>query len=267
VQLGIPVALAAGNLTLPQLEVAVRRLLRARLRLGMFDPPESNPYNFITHEAVASDAHLALAEKAAREGLTLLKNNAPVASAAAAAAASVAAAPPALPLSLPALAGKTVALIGPNANASYTLLGSYSDPGCCTTGGIPTILQELTPRLDAGGVKLTYSPGCADTNCADSSGFAAAEAAAAAADGAIVVVFGMGNSRYNCGGAKDRADCEAEDYDRPSCALPGMQPQLISAVRRAARAGVPVVGVLIHGGSICFDAPVLAALDALLDGW
>ena len=276
-QLGIPAALAAGDLTLAQLEVPVRRLMRARIQLGMFDPPASNRYNFITHDAVASAAHIALAEKAAREGLTLLKNSAPAtatatataAAAASGAAASGAAAPapaPALPLALHALAGKTVAVIGPNANASYILLGSYSDPHCCTTGGIPTILQELSPRLSDAGVAVSYAPGCADANCADSSGFAAAASVAAAAD-AVVIAFGMGNSQFACGGAKNRNDCEAEAWDRPSCALPGMQPQLISAVRAAVRAGTPVVGVLIHGGSICFDAPVLGALDALLDGW
>jgi beta-glucosidase-like glycosyl hydrolase len=260
VQLGIPAALAAGHLTLAQLEVPVRRLMRARLRLGMFDPPASNRYNYITHDAVASGTHLALAEKAAREGLTLLKNNAPAATTTTAAAAS------ALPLALHALAGKTVAVVGPNANASYILLGSYSDPGCCTAGGIPTILQELSPRLAAAGVAVSYSPGCADANCASTDGFAAAAAAAAAAD-AVVIALGMGNAQYNCGGAKDRSDCEAEAWDRPSCALPGMQPQLVAAVRAAVRAGTPVVGVLVHGSSLCLDAATLAALDALLDGW
>lgn len=248
VQSGIPAALAAGTVTVAQLETAVRRLMKARLRLGMFDPPASLAYNFITHAEVASAAHLVLAEKAARAGVTLLKNNAR-----------------ALPLALSRLAGKTVAVLGPNANASYPLLGSYSDPGCCTTGGIPSLLDELSARLTAAGVGVAYAPGCPDANCATDSGFA--DAAAAAADAsAVVVMFGTGtpgvlplfpptfplpafpplrhavlhphlppprtaNSNYDCGGAKNRDDCEAEDWDRPTCRLPGMQPELLAAIR------------------------------------
>ena len=86
----------------------MRRLLRVRLRLGMFDPPSSLAYNAITHASVASPAHLALAEAAARAGVTLLRNNVPAG-----------AARPALPLSLTALAGKTIAVVGPNANGAW----------------------------------------------------------------------------------------------------------------------------------------------------
>jgi len=138
VQTGIPLALAAGNITTAQLTTAVRRLLRARLRLGMFDPPASLAYNNITYADVASPANLALAEVAARKGMTLLVNKGA-----------------ALPLAPKPPAGKRYALLGPNANASYILLGSYSDPGCCKAG-IPTLLQELTPRV---GGALAYAPG------------------------------------------------------------------------------------------------------------
>lgn len=180
VQVGIPAALAAGNITLDQLNVPARRLMRARLRLGMFDPAATNPYDAIDMSSVASPAHLALAEQAAREGMTLLKNKGGST----------------LPLSLQALASKTVAVLGPNANASYTLLGSYSDPKCCSAG-IPSMLTEFSARAVAAGVAVTYAPGCTDPNCADTSLFAPATALAATAD-AVVVVFGMGNTQYAC---------------------------------------------------------------------
>ena len=248
VQTGIPLALAAGNITTAQLTTAVRRLLRARLRLGMFDPPASLAYNNITYADVASPANLALAEAAARKGMTLLVNKGA-----------------ALPLAPKPPAGKRYALLGPNANASYILLGSYSDPDCCKAG-IPTLLQELTPRV---GGALAYAPGCASPNCADDSGFAAAAAAAGSADtAAVILVLGMGNTQYACSGDHtDTSDCEAEDHDRTTCALPGMQPALVAAVKAAMAPGVPLVAVLVHGGAFCIDPVTLGAFDAVLDAW
>jgi beta-glucosidase len=74
VQEGISEAVAAGNLTMDRVALSVRRLMRVRVRLGMFDPPMANPYNAITNASVASPEHLAVAELAARKGMTLLKN-------------------------------------------------------------------------------------------------------------------------------------------------------------------------------------------------
>lgn len=200
VQQGIPAAVAAGTVTLAQLETAVRRLMRARVSLGMFDSPYAVAYNFITHASVASAEHLALAEELARAGITLLKNEGK-----------------ALPLSLGGLAAGGLALLGPNANASYALLGSYSDPGCCTTGGIPTLLDTLGAKAAAAGVPLRYAPGCTGgANCADQALFPAATAAAASSR-AAVLVLGLDNTQFNCKGAKDRAACEAENYDRTTC--------------------------------------------------
>ena len=98
VQQGIPLAVAAGNLTLDRVALSVRRLMRVRLRLGMFDPPSLNRYDAITNASVGSAASLAVAERAARKGMTLLRNE------------RVAGGAPALPLSLAALSGKRVHL-------------------------------------------------------------------------------------------------------------------------------------------------------------
>jgi len=250
VQVGIPLALAAGNISTQQLTTAVKRLLRSRLRLGMFDPPALLPYQNIDRTAVASPAHLELAEKAAREGMTLFINK-------------MVGTTPALPLKLSSM--KKVAVLGPNANASYILLGSYSDPHCCTAG-IPTLLEEFSQRALAAGVSLTYSSGCADQNCADTSGFSAAATAASTAD-AVILALGMGNAQFNCAGASNRDDCEAEASDRRTCALPGLQPGLVSAIKSSLKPGSPLIGVLVHGGAFCIDPVTLSSFDALLDAW
>ena len=83
----------------------------------------------------------------------------------------------------------------------------------------------------------------------------------------MVVVLGMGEAEYDCGGQRDKTACEAEAYDRLTCALPGNQPGLVAALRAAVRPGVPLIGVLIHGGAFCLSPATLGDLDAILAGW
>jgi beta-glucosidase len=87
------------------LDLAVRRLFRTRMRLGMFDPPSQVPYSDIPYEVVNSAEHRALALQAARESIVLLKNDG------------------LLPLSKEI---GSIAVIGPNADDLMTLLGNYN---------------------------------------------------------------------------------------------------------------------------------------------
>src|SRR5947209_15589285 len=80
--------------------------MTARFRLGMFDPPEAVPYSRIPFFENDSEAHRALALKAARELMVLLKNENNT-----------------LPLQKDL---NTVAVIGPNADALEVLLGNYN---------------------------------------------------------------------------------------------------------------------------------------------
>lgn len=97
------------------IDQAVSRLLTARFKLGMFDPPEMVKYSQIPYSEVDSPAHRQLALEAARKSIVLLKNE-----------------NGALPLPKNL---KTVAVIGPNADDSDVLLGNYN--------GIPT--APITP--------------------------------------------------------------------------------------------------------------------------
>ncbi len=98
-------ALQQGLVTEADLDVALRRLFTARLRLGMFDPPEQVRYAQIPYTANESKEHDALARRVAQESIVLLKNDG------------------ILPLRKAAL--KTVAVVGPNADDPMTLLGNY----------------------------------------------------------------------------------------------------------------------------------------------
>ena len=112
---------------------AVRRLMRARFQLGMFDPPEKVPYAKIPISENNSEAHRQLALQAARESIVLLKN-----------------ANDFLPLSS---RDKRIAVIGPDADSLDILLGNYN--------GTP--LHPVTPlagiRKRFGDANVTYVPG------------------------------------------------------------------------------------------------------------
>src|SRR5215469_15737942 len=99
-------AVKQGSLTEKDIDVALKRLMTARFRLGMFDPPEMVPYARIPFSENDSPAHRQMALRAARESIVLLKNENNT-----------------LPLKKDL---KAIAVIGPNADAAEVLLGNYN---------------------------------------------------------------------------------------------------------------------------------------------
>jgi beta-glucosidase len=93
-------------ITESEIDQSVKRLLTARFRLGMFDPPAAVPFNSIPFSENDSAAHATLSLEAARASFVLLKNN-----------------PGTLPLSNSV---HTIAVIGPNAAALPALEGNYN---------------------------------------------------------------------------------------------------------------------------------------------
>ena len=100
----LPLAVRKGLITEAALDDALTRLFTARMRLGMFDPPERVRWARIPYSANQSAEHDALARKMAQESLVLLKNDG------------------VLPLSRDT---KKVAVIGPTADDTMALLGNY----------------------------------------------------------------------------------------------------------------------------------------------
>ena len=70
----IPAALQSGKISEERLNDAVSRVVRVRMRLGEFDPPERLPWNNLTLDVIDSPEHRALALKASQESLVLLQN-------------------------------------------------------------------------------------------------------------------------------------------------------------------------------------------------
>jgi beta-glucosidase len=127
-------AVRAGLAAEAELDTALRRLLAARFRLGMFDPPGRVPWSGIPYSVNDSPEHRALALESARKSIVLLKNEGGL-----------------LPLSK---TPGTLAVIGPNADDVEVLLGNYngfpSDP-VSPLRGIREKVSEGTRVLFASG--------------------------------------------------------------------------------------------------------------------
>jgi beta-glucosidase len=125
-------AVHRGYLPESAVDTALIRLFTARIKLGMFDPPDSFPYAKIDEKELSSPAHRDLARKLADESMVLLKNDGT------------------LPLKT---SGIRIAVIGPLANQTRVLLGNYN--------GTPThavsILDGL--RKEFAGADIRYEPG------------------------------------------------------------------------------------------------------------
>ena len=138
----LPEAVKNGWVSEADINVSLRRLLLARMKLGDFDSDDMVEWTKIPESVVASKAHKQLALQMAREGIVLLKNNG------------------ILPLKQ-----KNIVVMGPNANDSVMMWGNYSGYPTHTV----TSLQGLQSLLGAKNVK--YIPGCGLTRSEVSESF------------------------------------------------------------------------------------------------
>ncbi|KAH6813509.1 beta-D-xylosidase 4 [Perilla frutescens var. frutescens] len=200
-------AVDRGLLNETTIDKAVSNNFATMMRLGFFDGnPSKQLYGNLGPKDVCTTANQNLAREVAREGIVLLKNL-----------------EGSLPLSSTAI--KSLAVIGPNANATHTMLGNYEGTPCKYTSP----LQGLTAS-----VATVYQPGCADTSCATAQVDAAKQVAAAA--DAVVLVMGSDQS------------IERESFDRLKITLPGQQQLLISEVAKVSKG--PVILVIMSGGGM-----------------
>ena len=113
-------------ITEAEIDTSLRRLLTARFRLGMFDPPEKVPYAQIPYSVNDSPEHRTLALEAARKSIVLLKNEAGM---------------------LPLRKGmKPIAVIGPNADNLDVLLGNYNGDPTEPVTPLEGIRRKVGPR-------------------------------------------------------------------------------------------------------------------------
>ena len=125
-------AVKQGLMTEKDLDVAVKRLMKARFELGMFDPVEMVSYAQTPFSENDTEAHRQLALQAARESMVLLKNDG------------------VLPLKQ---ATKKIAVIGPLADQIEVLQGNYNGSPSRATSALDGIRKQFA------GTKVTFAPG------------------------------------------------------------------------------------------------------------
>ncbi len=214
---------------------SVRRLLREKFRLGLFEHPYVDPNQAV--RIVHSQEHQDIALAVAREGIVLLKNEQNL-----------------LPLNKNL---KSIAVIGPDADSSSNQLGDYTTRKVLQP--VVTVLRGIKEKVGPQ-TKVYYAKG-SNVLGDDKSGFQDAVHAAKSADLAVVVIgeqFGRNETNQ-----KDRSATDGEGSDVASLDLTGVQEDLVEAVSTT---GTPVVVVLINGRplSVRWEA---AHVPALVEAW
>jgi beta-glucosidase len=219
-------AVERGLVKMEDLDAAAGRVLTLKFRLGLFDQPYRDETCTVE---TRSKAYRETSLQLARESIVLLKNENNL-----------------LPLSRSL---KRVALLGPNANHAYNMLGDYTAPQ--REDQVITIFQGLR-SLAPESMEITYRQGCGIRN-PDETGLDEAVQIARDADVAILCLGGSSTRRFggvfNATGAAipsavpEETDC-GEGFDVASLRLPKLQEELF---HRVVATGTPTVVVLVQG--------------------
>jgi beta-glucosidase len=225
----LPPLVENGRVPAAALDEAVRRVLRLKYRLGLFDDPYVRSDTAREKAAVLTPAHRRVARRLAGESIVLLKNDGA-----------------ALPLARDRV--RRLAVIGPLAVDARSALGSWAGAG--RPEDAVTVLEGL--RRAAPGATVLHAPGVPDVRSTDRRGFAGAVRIARRAD-AVVLVVG------------ETEDMSGEASSRASLDLPGAQRELVEAVRAASR-GKPLVVVLMNGRPLALSW-LHERVPAIVESW
>ncbi len=227
-------AVKQGLVAEQTIDEALAILLRTRFKLGMFDPPEMNPYSKISTNVIRSKEHQQLARRAAVESIVLLKNANGV-----------------LPLQKNM---RRLYVTGPCAANVEVLLGNYFG----ISDDVVTILEGITSKLEPGSF-AGYTQGFLldreNVNPIDWTSGDAKEA-----DAMIVV---MGNSPQ-LEGEEGAAIASPHKGDREDIGLP---PNQVKFLRRLRQGNTKPIIVVLTGGSPVAIPEVHELADAVLYVW
>lgn len=216
----LPELIKEGKVKETTIDNTVRNILRIKYRLGLFD----QPYVDENKDVMYAPAHLEAAKRAAVESAILLKNEKQT-----------------LPLGNSI---KTVAIIGPMADAPYEQMGTWVFDGekSHTVTPLTAIREQFGDK-----VQVLYEPGLGYSRDRNTSGIAKAVSAASRADAVLIFV---GEEAILSGEAHCLADLN----------LQGAQSELIEAV---AKTGKPLVTVVMAGRPLTIGKEVELS-DAVL---
>ena len=235
---GLTRAVVNGLVDPRQIDTAVQRVLTARFRLGLFDPPASVPYAQIPLTENDSPAHAQLALRTARESIVLLKNEG------------------LLPLDRHKI--KRIAVIG--TNAVSMLLGDYNG-----TPSRPINILDGIKSIVGNGIEVVFDPGCplAMPKGVKYESNAAASKAVEIAKTADVVIY-VGGLSPELEGEEMAVDADGFlGGDRTRIELPAQQTDLLKALHAT---GKPVVFVNCGGSAVAMPWET-KNLPAILQAW
>jgi beta-glucosidase len=221
----------SGEVPQDTIDQAVRRVLRIKLALGLFDHPYTpEPTNGAKPQLDAADVEFV--RTAAERSFVLLKN-------------ADSGGQTMLPLDPTT---RTIAVIGPLADSAADMLGCWRARG--DPVDVVTLRAALTSRMRQAGGQVLYASGTQILTTNDT-GFAEAVAAAKRAD---VVLLAVG---------EDSLWMTGEAASRAHLGLPGNQQQLLQAV---AATGKPIVLIVFSGHPLTLDWAA-NHVPAILQAW
>jgi beta-glucosidase len=180
-----------GAVPVRAVDEAVRRVLRVKIRRGLFEKPDPTSEN--AEKILLAPEHRQAAREVAADSMVLLKNDGPL---------------------LPISSGvRSLAVVGPLADDGADQIGPWSGTGRGEES--TTILAGIRARAGSS-VKVTYAKGC-DVDGTSASGFAEAVAAAREAD-AVIAVLGEAQGMSGEAASRSRID------------LPGVQQPLLETL-------------------------------------
>ena len=256
----LPEAVRRGDITEEQLNVSVRRLLKARFELGDFDPDSIVPWTQIPPTVIACPEHKQLALQMAREQMVLLKNNG------------------ILPIAKGKMSGSKLMVMGPNAADSTMLWGIYFGQASHTVTPLEGIRAKVpdVPYLTACGItgmtvqEMTVGKA---VEAADGSTtlqmvekgkktFTIAEILDAACQAETVIFIGGISPRLE----REQTSVKETGFDggdRTTIELPQVQRDILRALHEA---GKKVVLVNCSGSAVAL-APEMETCDAIVQAW
>jgi beta-glucosidase len=217
----LTMAVKDGKLTEKQIDESVKRLFTIRFRLGMFDPIEQVKYAQIPLNVLESPEHKAQSLKMARQSIVLLKNQNHL-----------------LPLSKNL---KKIAVLGPNADNSLSILGNYNGRPSQLVTALQGIKAKLGPNTEVTYDKATdYT-----TNATDKQDNQSVVNKVKDAD--VIIYVGGISPQLEGEEMKGMSKPGFDGGDRTSILLPAAQTQLLKDLKAT---GKPVVFVMMTGSAI-----------------
>lgn len=234
-----------GDISEKDIDQAVSRVLALKFQMGLFENPYADPNE--AGNGIRTKEHIELARKVARESVILLENKNNL---------------------LPLRKDLKIAVIGPNADNIYNMLGDYTAPQ--EESNIITVLEGI--KRKAGNQNVSYAKGC---YIRDTFTYNIEEAVVNAQKSDVVVAVVGGSSardfktKYIETGAaiasdENISDMESgEGFDRSTLGLLGKQNNLLIALKNT---GKPLIVIYIQGRPLNMNWASEHA-DALLTAW